>query len=83
MELGERFYETAKHDIPADESDDFHCFTCGVQFHLIEACTNLSKGALYGIMKFGNNALLLCHACVTSKQRGWLIETASKKQQPK
>ena len=82
IEVEQGFCETCEHDIPADESN-FHCFTCEVQFHLTEACTNISKGALYGIIELENNALLLCHACVTSKQKDRLTKTASKKQQPK
>ena len=81
-EMGQKFCEACRHDIPADEPE-FHCFTYGVQFHLTEACINLSKGPLNGIMELGKNALLLFQACVTSKQRNNLKETASKIQQPK
>ena len=79
---GQKFCKTGKFEIFADEVD-FHCFSCGVNFHLTKGCTALNDAVLLGVKELGNNALLLCNDCVAQKQRDWIIESAAKIQQPK
>ena len=71
-----------KFEISADEVD-FHCFSCGVNFHLTKGCTSLNDAALLGVKELGNIALLLCNDCVAQKQRDRIIESAAKTQKPK
>ena len=70
------------HKKSSDEID-FHCFSCGLTFHLIKNCTALSDAVLVGVKELGNNAVLMCSNCVAMKQRDRIIEIASKIQQPK
>ena len=78
----QNFCNTCMLEIPDDEID-FHCFSCSVIYHLIKCCTALSAAALVGINELGITALLLGNNCVAMKQRDRIIETASKRQQPK
>ena len=74
---GQTFCNTCKFEISADEVD-FHCFSCGVNFHLTKGCTALNDAALLGVKELGNNAHLLCNDCVARKQRDRIIESAAK-----
>ena len=79
---GQKFCKTCKFEISADEVD-FHCFSCGVNFHLTKVCRALNDAALLGVKELGNNALLLCNDFVARKQRNRIIESAAKIQQAK
>ena len=69
---GQMFNKTCKIEISAD-GVVFHCFSCGVNFHLTKSCTALNDAALLGVKELGNNALLLCNDCVARKQRDRII----------
>ena len=60
---GQKFWKICKFERSADEVG-FHCFSCGVNFHLTKGCTAPNDAALLGVKELGNNALLLYNDCV-------------------
>ena len=57
----------------------FDCFTGGCRMHRTKQSTYLNKDAMEGHMALGENALLLCNACVDDKQTDQLIKESGTK----